>query len=214
MRRVVLVGLISGLLTAASGCYEAHYLLHNPFGPGSMPDCSQCSPCMDEEPLCGDGCGSCGLGPVGAPVAGPACGPVCASGCDPCGEPCDWHPLGWLVTLFHPITYCGRSCGEVYINEFHNDPPDCCDPCDRCGQYVGGACSTGGCAALPGEGPGGCATGDCGGVVRADGFQDQYVSAPAATSQALTGQPQPVQFAPARRLPRTAQGQPMVRQGY
>jgi hypothetical protein len=40
---------------------------------------------------------------------------------------------------------CGALCGasscgcdsEVYWCEWHNDPPRCCDPCDRCGNWVG-----------------------------------------------------------------------------
>jgi hypothetical protein len=31
-------------------------------------------------------------------------------------------------------TGCGR---EAYWSEWHNDPPRCCDPCDRCGNWVG-----------------------------------------------------------------------------
>jgi hypothetical protein len=67
--------------------------------------------------------------------------------------------------LFHA---CGRMCkalcgsgscgcsGEVYWSEWHNDPPCCCDPCNRCGQWTGpsAGCGCGGC--------GGCGSGNCG----------------------------------------------------
>jgi hypothetical protein len=32
---------------------------------------------------------------------------------------------------------CGSGCGEVYWDEWLSDPPDCEDPCDDCGYYVG-----------------------------------------------------------------------------
>ena len=33
---------------------------------------------------------------------------------------------------------CGcTGCGELYWNEWHNDPPSVCEPCDRCGNYIG-----------------------------------------------------------------------------
>ena len=32
---------------------------------------------------------------------------------------------------------CGSACGEVYWDEWISDPPDCCDPCDDCGNFVG-----------------------------------------------------------------------------
>lgn len=35
----------------------------------------------------------------------------------------------------------GNSCtgcsSELYWNEWYNDPPRCCDPCDRCGNWIG-----------------------------------------------------------------------------
>jgi hypothetical protein len=35
---------------------------------------------------------------------------------------------------------CSSGCGEVYWGEWTNHPPDCCDPCDNYGNYVGDAC--------------------------------------------------------------------------
>ena len=34
-------------------------------------------------------------------------------------------------------TWCGNGCGEKYCCEWFSDPPVCCDPCNRCGDYVG-----------------------------------------------------------------------------
>jgi len=39
--------------------------------------------------------------------------------------------------------HCGPSlpgCGEVYLCSWKSDPPDYCDPCDRCGQWVESSC--------------------------------------------------------------------------
>lgn len=37
---------------------------------------------------------------------------------------------------------CGQcdGCGELYIDPWINHPPDCCDPCDSCGNYTGQSC--------------------------------------------------------------------------
>lgn len=42
-----------------------------------------------------------------------------------------------LVTWLNSKLSCGSACGDVYWDEWLSDPPDCCDPCDDCGQYVG-----------------------------------------------------------------------------
>jgi hypothetical protein len=67
---------------------------------------------------------------------------------------------------------CGSGCGELYWDEWLSDPPDACDPCDNCGNWIGpqlpgpscfhrflaGSCSLWGyrwmgqgCDAFPGE---------------------------------------------------------------
>ncbi len=93
---------------------------------------------------CGDGCGSpaavsgrygdCGVAPcAGAPVGGPgvACGP-CGAGCGHCAHT--------LTGLLRSIFTCGAGCGELYWGEWCYDPPDACDPCDDCGNFVGPGC--------------------------------------------------------------------------
>ena len=59
--------------------------------------------------------------------------------CGDCGvAPCRNRPI--LRGLGH-LFGCGSGCGEVYYDEWCNDPPACCDPCDSCGNFAGG----GGC---------------------------------------------------------------------
>ncbi len=61
-------------------------------------------------------------GCVGPMACGPtgANGPIAFNNCDGCGQ-CD-------------------GCGELYIDPWINEPADCCDPCDRCGNYNGQSC--------------------------------------------------------------------------
>ena len=51
--------------------------------------------------------------------------------------------LSLLAAPFRPLVglmKCGTGCGEVYWGEWTSDPPDCCDPCDSCGNWVGDGC--------------------------------------------------------------------------
>ncbi len=77
-------------------------------------DCScdgVCGPCCDQATGCGDKCG-----------------------CDGTGDSaCEEGPLRRLLGCMGGCT----GCGECYWNEWHNDPPTVCEPCNRCGQYVG-----------------------------------------------------------------------------
>jgi hypothetical protein len=59
-----------------------------------------------------------------------ACGP-----CDTCGMgPCSCPPI--FGGFFNMLT-CGAGCGDIYWGEWINDPPDDCDPCDDCGNWIG-----------------------------------------------------------------------------
>jgi hypothetical protein len=64
--------------------------------------------------------------------------------CDPAyGSPYPCGPLTWLFALFAGPGCAeggcfGGGCGEVYYGDWSSDPPDCCDPCDRLGNYTGG----------------------------------------------------------------------------
>ena len=95
-------------------------------------------------------------------VALAATGLIAANGCcgsafrvcdGPCGggnDPCTWYPGKCLFEK----AGCNSGCGKYYWSDWHSEPPDCCDPCDRCGNYAGryyegncGGCGTcgGGC---------------------------------------------------------------------
>lgn len=66
--------------------------------------------------------------------------------CDSCGDVCrpktchDKTYCGPLTPIFALLTrdcWMGSGCGERYWGDFYGDPPDRCDPCDRCGNYIG-----------------------------------------------------------------------------
>jgi hypothetical protein len=80
------------------------------------------SGCGNEwDPVLGscEGCGSCG--------DGGSCGGGDCTGKTPC------------QLARHGLT-CGAGCGEIYWGEWTSDPPDECDPCDDCGNYIGPRC--------------------------------------------------------------------------
>jgi hypothetical protein len=54
--------------------------------------------------------------------------------CGVCGGTCDGHtPASYIK---HRLT-CGSGCGEIYWGEWLSDPPEKCDPCDDCGNWIG-----------------------------------------------------------------------------
>lgn len=77
-----------------------------------------------------------------------------AGGCDPCAQagPCGPMRSGGAFDRTYGVPRspgehlcgmfggCGSGCGEVYWGEWISDPPDACDPCDQCGNYVGEQC--------------------------------------------------------------------------
>ncbi|QDT68092.1 hypothetical protein MalM25_10040 [Planctomycetes bacterium MalM25] len=109
--------------------------------------CGGCEPACGCEPGCGcePSCGcepACGVGGCGSTCCGGPCGGRCRVGQhlafgvkSICSEfRCLLAPLGLCNTG------CG-GCGELYWNEWHSDPPACCDPCDDCGNWVGPSAS-------------------------------------------------------------------------
>ncbi len=111
--------------------------------------CRTCQPCHGPcgGPTCGppacESCGACGPGPEACwpeaccPDRGPACGGSCH------GPPCGGCGAGSRCGLLRGILRClcddCNGCGEVYWGPFHSDPPDYCDPCDDCGNWIGHA---------------------------------------------------------------------------
>jgi hypothetical protein len=54
------------------------------------------------------------------------------TGCGACRGP---GPIQAFKEMIH-----GSGCGEFYYDEWINDPPYCCDPCDDHGSWVGPRC--------------------------------------------------------------------------
>lgn len=79
---------------------------------------------------CDDGCGPTSLSGRYA-----ACDEAPAGDCDtaPCGAACGCPTLGCLRNIFG----CNAGCGRVYWGEWAYDPPEACDPCNDCGEWVG-----------------------------------------------------------------------------
>ncbi|TWT37670.1 hypothetical protein KOR34_26300 [Posidoniimonas corsicana] len=101
------------------------------------PDCCADPACCAEPDCCADPDCCCDTGcDIGCGVE---------DCCDPCGcGDCCGKPCGCLVKikrtlgrLLGGLCACDGCDGEVYWNEWHNDPPRCCDPCDKCGNWVG-----------------------------------------------------------------------------
>jgi hypothetical protein len=172
-KHALIVLLVSAAMAATSGCC----------GPMFCPSTGLfaiCDPTYCCDDACGaqGGCAECEAGPACGPCGGApvdancepcceACGDACSgSCCDACsGSCCDttcgpnwflWGPFYWLFGVGG--WGCSNSgCGEFYWSDFHSEPPDCCDPCDRCGNWTGG-CYDGGCAQA---GSPGCSSGQC-----------------------------------------------------
>jgi hypothetical protein len=124
MARWYCTALVSALLCGSGCCC----LPCGPCGPCAPRCCLlACLPCF-REPIRWDGCcNDCG------PSACESCGDRCG-GCPDCGLLSHCGPLGGLRWCWS----CNRGCGEIYKDEWYSDPPDCCDPCDRCyGQFTG-----------------------------------------------------------------------------
>lgn len=126
--------------------------------PGYGVGCETCGP-VASGPCDPVACKPAGMeagGPAMEPGYSPALGPYYGPGYGcPYGVARCYGLLGGVLRVLFPPTWCGG--GEpIYWSEFHSDPPDCCDPCDRCGNFTGGdgvSCVSCGPAAC---GPAGC----------------------------------------------------------
>jgi len=126
-------------------------------GPVACETCAPvaCDPCA---PVACEPAGVAACGPVVEPGCGPAFGPYYGPGYGyPYGVARCCGLLGGVFRILFPPCWCGRGCGPVYWSEFHSDPPDCCDPCDRCGNFTGG-----GCVSCVSCGPAACGPPACG----------------------------------------------------
>ncbi len=142
MKRITLALAVACMLVLGGGC-ACWPGLYAPFGPGTLCDGGGCGPACAQPG--GESCASCGRS---------SCGGCAAPSNAPCG------PLTWLFAIF-AHGYCGDGCGETYWGDFHGDPPDYCEPCDRLGRWTGEGAS----GQVAGGSPaGGCATGHCTGA--------------------------------------------------
>ncbi len=137
MKQALLVCLLGGTLAISNGCCGWQAGACGPCGPCMAPDCGSC-----DGPCEGPGCGLLGWrrGPVTYEPDGGFEGAPCGD-CGSCGSCRPWGPFFWFPGLFG--RHC-NGCGERYWGVY-SDPVDCCDPCDRCGNWSGPAgCGCGG----------------------------------------------------------------------
>ncbi len=134
MNRLVCVVLTALALSAfGSGCCCMDRYYHGDCaGPASWG--RNCGGGACRGGTCNDGCadGSCASGGC----SDGSCGAT--ADCGGCGK-CDLCAFNPIKSLFKSIG-CSSGCGEFYFDEWINDPPDACDPCDDCGNFVGQRC--------------------------------------------------------------------------
>jgi hypothetical protein len=142
MRSMILTGIICGLFclgtiaTTNGAIYAGDGCSCGCDGPcGSKCACRASQNCQCSDRDCAGDCGY--------PYRWPG-----ARSCNPCGDACrpqtchDKTYCGPLTPIFALLTrdcWMGSGCGERYWGDFYGDPPDWCDPCDRCGNYTGRA---------------------------------------------------------------------------
>lgn len=84
------------------------------------------------------GCAShfCSTGDCGRLPGGKVAGPV-VSDCADCGGGGCGSCLSHVKSHIHDGLTCGSGCGQLVWDEWIDNPPDCCDPCDDCGNWTG-----------------------------------------------------------------------------
>jgi hypothetical protein len=215
-RHALWILLVPLVLVASSGCCEVGAFLSCPLGPIAVCDPTHCAvPCGDACSVDCGGCGDCGYGDGGCVdsgcvdacaepccnACGDICGDVCGGSCcdactccDPCGSGWFlWKPFFWLLGDCGWGGCAGGGCGEFYWSDFHSEPPDCCDPCDRWGNWTGG-CGAG-CGAECGGARGGA-------YCAAKPAQNGYVANGPAMNRGVVARP----------ASRRVAGQPTARQ--
>lgn len=144
MKQIILFGLLFSALAVNAGCCTFSPCYGRSCGPAA---------CNDGGDSCGPAYRTPRLAPCNPPYAARRVASCNSCGdCDPCNDSCGcgscrpWYrgplscPFAWLLSGIYGCS----GCGERYWGDFYGDPPDCYDPCDNCGNYVGNA-SSGGC---------------------------------------------------------------------
>lgn len=127
----VLLWALFGMVVLIGGCCSPGPL--RPLRPWFPP----CDPTQ-----CGQDCGEAGLcaAPDGQ-AQGPSEADWACQGClpaPPLPPRCYPGPLSWLFArITWPYAPGFAGCGERYWSPWVADPPDCCDPCDYYGQWIG-----------------------------------------------------------------------------
>lgn len=142
MRRALLLCAVAAALQGLAGCCTCTPWVHEPFGPYTGCDPANCTDCGGcGSPFCTSGCGPCDV------ACGPCevvddCGPCeVGGGYSPYGPDCGYCGPGGVLSFVGRVLGlswpCGGCSSDVYYGDFHSYPPDCCDPCDRCGNWTG-----------------------------------------------------------------------------
>ncbi len=132
MNTLIISGMLLSMLGGCDSCGSRSNFMH---------------PCVPHTSSWNDDCNG---GDCGYAVSRPRCGSynVCGSrscgscgDCDSCGSCSRPRACCGLLTpiaaLFSRETWSCHGCGERYWGDWYSDPPDCHDPCDRCGNFVG-----------------------------------------------------------------------------
>lgn len=122
-RGIGIVACLALLVSSGCVCRGPCGVIRDPLG-ACEPDCGHtCMPALNYDRVWRGGpCNDCGPG-------------GCGTG--------SYYRCGLLPMLrahLHGTATCGRGCGEVYWGEWVSDPPDCCDPCNSCGDWQGRQC--------------------------------------------------------------------------
>ena len=86
-------------------------------------------PCSTGCAIFNKGCNN-GL-PFGADCAS------CQTDCGSCGGAGCHECLAAVKKGIHDKLTCGSGCGSLVLDEWFDNPPDCCDPCDAVGGWTG-----------------------------------------------------------------------------
>jgi hypothetical protein len=120
-RGVGLAACLSLLLASGCVCRGPCGVVRDPLA--CAPDCgNNCMPALRYDRVWRGNCNECGPG---------------------CGGAGSYYQCGALAMLRGHLSgsaTCGKGCGEVYWGEWVSDPPDCCDPCNSCGDWQNQQC--------------------------------------------------------------------------